>query len=70
MQGGLVNPNDKLNSTFATVYADPALRTERVIDFSQKKSVSKAGNDVLIIDIVTDKTALGFGITTIQNLKS
>ena len=52
----LVNPNDKLNSTFATIYADPhALRTERVIDFKPKKSVSKAGNDVLIIDIVTDK---------------
>ena len=54
----LVNPNDKLNSTFATVYADPhALRTERVIDFRPKKSVSKAGNDVLIIDIVTDKNS-------------
>ena len=38
----LVNPNDKLNSTFATVYADPhALRTERVIDFRPKNQLAK-----------------------------
>lgn len=51
----LVNPNDKLKTSFDTVKRDPyAITTEQVLFFSVNKGKSKAGNDMLVCEYSTD----------------
>jgi len=50
----LVNPNDKLNRHHSTAKRDPYGKyTERVLFFTVKKTISKAGNDTLQCEYTT-----------------
>ena len=51
----IIDPNEKLQMEFAKVKSDPyQLQTDRVLSFIFSSTISKAGNECLKVDIVTE----------------
>ena len=51
----LINPNDKLIGDFVPEKRDPyAIQTDKVLAWHQKKTLTKKGEDMLVIDWITE----------------